>query len=320
MSVIRDLYHRQGLERETVDIILNSWRPSTKAQYMTYINRYISFSMEKCGAFTPTLYTGLSFLTHLVKKGCSFNQIAMARSALSTVIDLKNFNTFGQHPHVKRFMKGLFETRPTLPKYTSVWSVKRVLDFMRRSQNADLSTLALGKKLALLLAIVSGGQRAQTIHGIDALDIKILGNKCVIPIYHTLKHTRPGKHLRPLEFSVFLQEPTLCVVSTLCMYLDRTRPFRKYSKLFLSSQRPYKPVSKDTISRWCKDVLKEAGIDVTRYSSHSTRSASSSYLKSKGVSLARICRAAGWSNERTFRQHYDRDIVQDEDIESILLH
>ena len=110
------------------------------------------------------------------------------------------------------------------------------------------------------------------------------------------------------------------MVSTLCMYLDRTRPFRKYSKLFLSSQRPYKPVSKDTISRWCKDVLKEAGIDVTRYSSHSTRSASSSYLKSKGVSLARICRAAGWSNERTFRQHYDRDIVQDEDIESILLH
>ena len=45
VSVIRDLYHRQGLERETVDIILNSWRPSTKAQYMTYINRYISFSV-----------------------------------------------------------------------------------------------------------------------------------------------------------------------------------------------------------------------------------------------------------------------------------
>ena len=178
----------------------------------------------------------------------------------------------------------------------------------------------MGKKLALLLAIISGGQRAQTIHSIDVLDIRILGNKCMIPIYDELKQTRPGKHLNTLEFNVFTKEPSLCVVTTLKDYLARTAPHRKFPKLFLTSQKPYTPVSKDTISRWCKDVLKEAGIDITKYSSHSTRSASSSYLENRGVSLKRICRAAGWSNARTFQRHYCKTIVEeDEDIQSMFL-
>ena len=66
--------------------------------------------------------------------------------------------------------------------------------------------------LPILLAILSGGQRAQTIFSIDVLDIKIVGGNCVIPIYDTLKQTRPGHHLEPLKFSVYLKEPKLCIM------------------------------------------------------------------------------------------------------------
>ena len=34
------------------------------------------------------------------------------------------------------------------------------------------------------------------------------------------------------------------------------------------------PASKDTISRWCKNVLESAGIDEYKFTVHSTRSAS----------------------------------------------
>ena len=59
-----------------------------------------------------------------------------------------------------------------------------------------------------------------------------------------------------------------------------------------------------------KKTLGDAGIDITQYSSHSTRSASTSKAKAIGVTLKDICKAAGWSNARTFAKHYDKPIEQ----------
>ena len=36
-------------------------------------------------------------------------------------------------------------------------------------------------------------------------------------------------------------------------------------KLFISIQKPYKAVSKDTIARWIQECLCNAGIDVTKF-------------------------------------------------------
>ena len=50
----------------------------------------------------------------------------------------------------------------------------------------------LTQKLVMLMALTSGGQRAQTIHSIAAFDIKILDNKVVIPIMSLIKQTIPA--------------------------------------------------------------------------------------------------------------------------------
>ena len=80
-------------------------------------------------------------------------------------------------------------------------------------------------------------------------------------------------------------------------YLEKTKHFRKHYELFLSYQKPYAPVGKDTIARWCKEMMYMAGIDINKYSCHSSRS---SFAFSKGISLKAVCDAAGWSSERTF--------------------
>ena len=55
-----------------------------------------------------------------------------------------------------------------------------------------LVTQKLTQKLVMLMALTSGGQRAQTIHSITAFDIKILDNKVVIPIMSLIKQTIPA--------------------------------------------------------------------------------------------------------------------------------
>ena len=47
------------------------------------------------------------------------------------------------------------------------------------------------------------------------------------------------------------------------------------------------------ISRWSKIIFGKAGIDIENYSWHSTRLASTSDAKIKGLSLSEISQAAG---------------------------
>ena len=68
----------------------------------------------------------------------------------------------------------------------------------------------------------------------------------------------------------------------------------------ISYYEPIRSVSKDTVARWCKCIMKLAGIDVEHYCVHSSKSATSSYAKSRGVSLKDITVSPGQRSERTF--------------------
>lgn len=54
--------------------------------------------------------------------------------------------------------------------------------------------------------------------------------------------------------------------------------------------------------------MKSAGLDITIYSSHSTRAASTSSCKAKGFSVEEILKVAGWSNSCTFATFYHKPI------------
>ena len=244
----------------------------------------------------------------------------MARSAISVLIHTKGEKTFGKHPDVQRFMKGVFEMRPVFPRYQITWDINILFNYFRKiPHQKHLTFKVLGKKLAILIAVLAGGQRCQTIHSINALHIQVLNDKCIIPIYKTLKQTRVQSHLKPLEFKVYSKEPKLCIVDNLNLYLKKTGHLRKHSQLFLSMQKPHHPVSRDTISRWCKSIMMSAGIDTKKYTTHSSRSAASSYAKAKGVSLEKVVEACGWSNEKTFARFYDKAILNGTNIGESLL-
>ena len=74
----------------------------------------------------------------------------------------------------------------------------------------------------------------------------------------------------------------------------------------LSYQRPYQPMSTDTIARWIKTVLGKAGIDNNVFGPHSTRAAVTSAAHKNKVSVDRILAAGGWSNENAFGIFYKK--------------
>ncbi|XP_038065690.1 uncharacterized protein LOC119735825 [Patiria miniata] len=68
-------------------------------------------------------------------------------------------------------------------------------------------------------------------------------------------------------------------------------------------------VTKETISKWIKQVLSNSGIDVSVFKPHSTRSAAVSVAKRADVTINDILKTAGWSTESTFAKYYDKAIV-----------
>ena len=167
LSCIRDYYKAAGFSTAVTSVLMSSWRTGTKKQYNTYIRKWLEFCCERTiDKYSPTLVQALSFLESLHGHGLSYSGLNTARSALSAIISIPDCQTFGTHPVVMRFMKGVFELQKPQPKYTQVWDVSTVLKYLATLKLNSLSLKNLTLKLVMLLLFVSG-QRGQAIHSLS---------------------------------------------------------------------------------------------------------------------------------------------------------
>ena len=135
------------------------------------------------------------------------------------------------------------------------------------------------------------------------------------------KSWRKGKPPSSLTIIGFPEDPQLCIIETLDTYLDRTKD-RRLAKpqLLLNFQKPYKEIVSSTISGWIKKVLKLVKIDTDIHKAHSTRSASTSNVKLKGLSFEDMLKRGSWSRKSTCQRFYNKDIFcPEESFENTLL-
>ena len=250
------------------------------------------------------------FLMVLYKNGNGYSAINTARCALSTIMCNASGVTIGSFASIKRFVKGVFETRPPRPRYTFIWDANIVLEYLRNFcpiKDMPLSYVTL--KLVMLLALATA-QRAQTLHSINVENIQISGCLVTIPITKPLKQSTARNFKHSLNIKRYNADKRICPVKTLEEYLERTKYIRNCEKqLFVSYLKPHRAVSKSTISRWLKMVLEEAGVDTKQFKAHSVRSAACANLKRNDVPIDEILKTAGWSNEKTFKKFYDKVIM-----------
>ena len=250
----------------------------------------------------PTVNDILAYLGSIHQKGLKFSAFQTARAAINNFVRICGGSDFSSHFLIKKFMQGIFNMKPSLPKYDSVWDVQLVLRYIEKQDK--LTLLELSAKLCMLFLLVTA-QRCQTLHLIEIENIEMKDNIYVIKTRHKLKQTRPGYHLKDIILQPY-DKPKLCIVKTLKEYLIRTEGFRiDEKKLLISTQTPHKGVSKETVSQWVKQLMLKAGIN-KQFGVHSTRAVANSTAKMKGVPIETIMKTAGWTNAKTFKKNYHK--------------
>ena len=219
----------------------------------------------------------------------------------------------GQHPLVTRLLKGVYNTRPPKPRYTETWDVDGVLDHLTSlGENSQLSLKQLSQKLVVLMTLVQASRSSE----LQALDVRFRiyrPDGVVFTLPSLTKKRKVGSSAKELFFGAYSADRRLCVVQCLRQYEQATLKFCTKRQdipdpLFLSYIKPNKPVTLQRIAHWIKDLLKEAGIDVSVFKAHSVRGASTTAALTKGVSVTDILHTADWSSDTTFRRFYYRPL------------
>lgn len=224
----------------------------------------------------------------------------------------------GNHPLVNRLMRGIFNLKPTMPRYHDTWEVKPVLTKLKQMEPLQtLSLKDLTLKLVMLMALTQAA-RVQTLHLLVLKNISIQENSISVWLGGNIKQCRPGFNVQFVRFLAYAKDKSLCVCRTLRTYLEKTEHLRektgeKNGRLFISFIKPHKSVSRDTIARWIKHMLAISGVDTAKYTASSVRTATASQAKAMSVPICHILSKAGWSRESTFAKYYNKKIVLEGD-------
>ena len=114
------------------------------------------------------------------------------RSALSQVLHSPTGVPFGELPTVKQFLKGVFQEKPTLPRYSVNWDPVILLSYLKTlSPVTELSLKMLKLKTVALLELLSA-QRCQTLYFLDIRNMVISSSTVKFSIGDKLKQTKSG--------------------------------------------------------------------------------------------------------------------------------
>ena len=177
-------------------------------------------------------------------------------------------------------------------------------------QHKGISTFydITGKLATLFIILVD--TRVKALVDLNVTNMYITDTEVDFTFYEILKHSRPSYRQKPLIFQAFFSRD-LCPVTTLITYLEHRLPVSGDPALFITTVKPYKKASKDSVSRWIKLAMSDAEIHSGLFTSHICRYASTSKATEANVDLQTILKSANWSGDSTFEKHYLREILQE---------
>ena len=163
----------------------------------------------------------------------------------------------------------------------------------------------------MLSALVSAS-RCSYLYQFDLKYRHIKDENYFFVVAGLVKGSAPKKPHMKIRLPSFPEDPALCSFSYCQEYIRRTQTYRPDSSskglLFLSYIKPHKLVKICTIALWVKEVLSLSGIDISQFSAHSTRSASTSTAFKSGVPISDIMKVADWTRASTFKKFYQKPI------------
>jgi hypothetical protein len=250
----------------------------------------------------------LSFLEDGREQGLAFSTLRARLNAISTTLPLSPEGlTIGQLPLVDKFMKGLEATCPKNPPNRAMWDLKEALTNFAGWKEEDPQSLAC--KAAFILAIATMWRPRSDLSRLVRSQV-IFDKEGVSLLVQSPKEGDWKSTFLPRNSLASI----LCPVSLLKKYLSYSDTFRSADtpdRVFLVMHgNQASAATPDTIARWVRQAMDKCGVDISKFTPHSTRSTStSSAFRSGSMSLDQILQAANWSNATTFMKFYRRDYI-----------
>ncbi|CAH2013163.1 unnamed protein product [Acanthoscelides obtectus] len=308
---IRRAFKLKEYPESGIDTLLASLANNTLRQYTNCYKKWWDYSIKiQSSPYDYELKKLIEFFNGQMRPGSSYSTINYCRSALSLVL---NINRKDQ-PIIKRYLKGVYKMNTPRAKYTSTCDPLIVLEFLAKWYPLEgLNIQKLTYKLVMLVSLLTA-HRIQTISQIRISNIVWYADRAEVLITDKIKTSNPKMKQPILILPFFKEKPELCVATVLKLDIEKTKELRVPDTdfLLLTHKRPHHAATSQTISRWLKEVIKNAGIDVSLYTSYSVRHDSTSAANRAGVDISAIRSAAGWSEKsETFANFYNRSSVED---------
>ena len=308
---VRKQLEQKGISTAASEIMLQSRRASTTQTYEAPWGKWVLWCQQR--SLDPTNTTKkfvIDFLTELFEKGLEYRTINVYRSAISAYHLPIDSTPVGQIKEVCQLLSGMDNIRPATPKYSVIWEVQPVIDCLKNlGEEERLSNKDLTLKTVMLMALTAI-KRCSDLHILDVRFMATGTDKVIFQLNERPKNfKKKGGKPDPIIFSA--SGESLCPVSTIKAYIERTKPWREANsetKFFLSFIKPHKSVKPCTIGRWLKTVLANGGIDTSKFTAHSTRAAASSKMKTLGATVAEIMNCGNWNSSSTWQRFYNRQI------------
>ena len=262
-----------------------------------------------------------TFLMSLFSEGKQISTIKNYRSAIAAVH--RGFRD-GSNDTIHHLLRGMFHKRPPMKTLPPSWSLTDVLKVLAEAPFEPMHAASLENvthKTLFLIAAASTRRRS----GLHALTIKEgflrfeQGGVRLLPDPEFLAKNRtelftPQEIFLPAlgTVSTISEDKRWCPVRALRWYMERTRILRQNERLFILPRSPYTPASKDTLSRWIRDLIRPHVSPSERPRAHDVRGHSTSRAWFTGVPLEDIMKAAAWKTPTSFISCYLTDTLSRE--------
>ena len=142
--------------------ICASWRAGTEKQYNAAWRSWCVWCyVGKRNLVQSSEVTVLSYLNYLQKRGKSYSVINTHKSMIIQTSKLLGNEWCVSPSYISRFMKGLFNKIPPVPRYCSMWNVDHVIQFLRTLyplENLSIKMLAFKTMTLVALAVAPHAQ------------------------------------------------------------------------------------------------------------------------------------------------------------------
>ncbi|KAM9975629.1 hypothetical protein ACTFIW_005502 [Dictyostelium discoideum] len=296
----------------TADLLMKSWEPSTLKVYSSSYTRFRNFCISN--SLNPaniTLIVFMDYLTHLFKHKppLAFSTINGHRSMLNQLLLLKNQTDIVNDPFITRIMTGIHKLRPSSAKYQEIWDANQVFKHLSTIKVIPKYTYTALLKKTLVLCKMFGLARSSDLVKWSSKGLIITPDSIKGPVVNA-KEQRKGV-LSILELtSLDDTNSQVCPVRHLSTYLRASNGRRKpHSGDSVFIQNEGKPLDVKEINIIVLSTLSSSGIDISKFKSHSTRSAMASLLLSNNVPFHVVKKMGRWKSNDTVDTFYDKRII-----------